>query len=401
MIAEKILVLASTFPRWRNDTEPGFVYDLSRLLAKKGASVAVLAPHHFRSKAAEVIEGIRVYRFPYFIPFLQKLSYDGGINANMSSSFVAKLQVPFFLIAELLYTALAIKKEKPGIVHAHWIIPQGFVAAVVKKLFNFRFKLVITSHAGDVFILKNRFLRFFAGFALKSADAVTANSSYTAAAVKKICNSDVSVIPMGVDLQRFSKAVAAASVRKKYGKPVILFVGRLAEKKGVSYLISAMPVVAKKYPDATLLIIGNGPEKSNLVALAGKLQVHRSIRFLGGIPNSELPKYYSAADVFVLPSIIAKSGDTEGLGVVLLEALASGVPVVASAVGGISDVIISGKTGILVPQKDSSTLAAAIVNLLKNKSLRKQLVRNGKSHVKSNYSWAVVSDKFFKLFQKL
>jgi len=398
MRLKKILVTASTFPRWKNDTESRFVYDLSQHLSKQ-YDITVLAPHHHNAKTHELMEGLKIVRFKYFFSSQQKLCYEGGIHENLKKSFLAKLQVPFFLLSEFVHTLALINKQKPSIVHAHWILPQGLVAAFIKKFFNRKFKLIVTSHAGDVFILNNPFLRFFARFTLKNSHAVTSNSSFTASAVKKVFNKPVSIIPMGVDLDKFRKS--ASSIRKKYSKPIILFVGRLAEKKGVHHLISAMPSVVASFPTAKLLIIGSGPEKNSLVSLANRLQLQKNISFLDSIPNSELPKYYSSADVFVLPSIVARSGDTEGLGVVLLEALASGLPAIASDVGGIPDVIINKKTGLLVAQKSTVSLATAILNLLNNKKLQKTLIKNGKRHINNNFSWKVVSKKFSDVYERV
>src|SRR3989344_4666043 len=152
---KKVLIIASTFPRWKNDAEPNFVYTLSSLLAKKGYEVIVLAPHYYGAKKFEIIGDLKVYRFPYFYPLrFQKLCYEGGILENLKKSFLAKIQIPSLLICEFFYTIKIIKKEKIDFIHAHWILPQGFIAAIVKNLYKIPF--IATAHAGDVFPLKNR-----------------------------------------------------------------------------------------------------------------------------------------------------------------------------------------------------------------------------------------------------
>ena len=400
MAIRKVLVTASTFPRWNGDTEPGFVYELSLRLSKR-FQVTVLAPHHPGAKRFEIVDGMRVHRFRYFFPSsLERLCYGGGILPNMKKSFLARLQLPFLVAAELFSLWMVAKKERPDIIHAHWILPQGFTAAIVSKLLGIPF--VVTAHAGDVFPLNKPLFRLLSRFSVSSAAAVTVNSRFTKAAVEKIAVSKaVQVIPMGVDLKLFSSPSAAAVVRKKYsvkGK-MLLFVGRLAEKKGVTYLITAMKSILQDFPGCKLIIVGDGPEKAALMQQSQQLGLSGSIIFTGSVPNSSLPSFYKAADVFILPSIVDSKGDTEGLGVVLLEAMAAGVPVVASNVGGIPDILIRNRTGLLVEQKDPDALAAAVIRLVENRFLAVKLAVAAKEHVRKNYSWELVSGRFAGLLK--
>lgn len=400
----KVLVTASSaFPRWKGDTTTAFVYDLSRQLAHMGFEVVALAPHHPGSSGFESFGGIRVHRFRYFLPAgLERLCYGAGILPNMKTSVFARLQLPFFVLAELFALLKVVMEEKPDIIHAHWILPQGFTAAIIGRLL--KIPVVVTAHAGDVFPLKSVLFRLLSRFSINSAAAVTVNSSYTKAAVEKIAHKAANVIPMGVDMKLFSSstASAAAAVRRRCGvsldDKMILFVGRLAEKKGVTYLVSAMAAVVKKFPDSKLVVVGDGPEKAALQLQVQHLGLSGSVIFAGSIPNPQLPPFYRAADVFVLPSIVDSRGDTEGLGVVLLEAVAAGTPVVASRIGGISDVVIHNGTGLLAEQKNHGQLAAAIVSLLKNRQLAKKLSAAAKRHVEAGFSWKSVSDEFAAVY---
>ena len=396
----RILVLATTFPRWRNDTEPAFVYELSTRLAKK-YDISVLAPHHNRAKTFEKFDGLTVYRFPYFYPFsLQKLCYEGGIFQNLKSRFAVRLLIPFFILSEVFSTFALVGRNKFNLLHAHWVIPQGFIAALIKKIYGVPY--IVTAHAGDVFPVKSRFLRVFARFALRNADYCTVNSDYTKNSVTKILPlKNIKIIPMGVDVGVFNKSGKSKAVRKKLsisGK-FILSVGRLAEKKGVIYLIMAMPAVLKQYPDAKLVIVGEGSEKDALKKKVLELNIKKSVIFAGNVKNNKLPDYYKSADVFVGPSIITKSGDTEGLGIVFLEALSAGTPAIGSNIGGIPDIIKDKKTGLLVEQKSPVKIADAIIEVLSNKGLAETLAKNGKAHVIKNYSWDNVAKKFSELIE--
>ncbi len=397
-----ILVTATTFPRWQHDAEPAFVYFLSRLLAKRGHTVINLVPHHPGAKLFEEKDGMKIYRFKYFFEKQQRLCYDGGILANLKKSRFAKLQVPLLVAAEYLAIRKILKKEKIDIMHAHWIIPQGYLAALIKKKFGIPY--IVTAHAGDVFPLKSTLLKRFGRIALRNCDACTVNSLATKKAVEAVMPLDrIHVIPMGVDLSAFSPSKKDASLRKQLGMPdqLILFVGRLAEKKGLTFLLDAMPTVLKKFPKAKLLIIGDGPLKSALEQQAQQLGIHKSVIFIGKMSNDELPRYYATADLFVGPSIVTASGDTEGLGVVFLEALASGTAVIGSNVGGIPDIIKDGITGLLVEQKNAKALAEKIIEMLRNLKLRQTLVKNGQKHIQRNYDWETIADEFDLLLKNV
>lgn len=162
-----------------------------------------------------------------------------------------------------------------------------------------------------------------------------------------------------------------------------------------------MSEILKKLSGSKLVIIGDGPEKEKLESLAKDLNLGKDVLFLGRIRNEELPRYYATADVFVAPSIVARSGDTEGLGVVLLEAIASGTCVIGSNVGGIPDIIRHNRTGLLVEEKNTSQLANAITSLLKNSKLQKKLRKNAIAHVKKAYSWDVVAKRFAGIYAKM
>ncbi|MBI3026862.1 glycosyltransferase family 4 protein [Candidatus Woesearchaeota archaeon] len=400
---KKVLVTATTFPRWKNDTEPDFVFKLCQLLAEKGHKIIVLVPHSHKSKKSETMGKLKIYRFPYFYPSkLQRLCYDGGVLENLKKSFLAKIQVPFLLISEYRHIIKITKKEKIDFIHAHWIVPQGFIAALIKKTCKLPF--ISTAHAADVFTPKNYITKMFARFAVKNSSYVTSNSSFTKSSILQICrNAQVNVIPMGVDLSSFNPKKKNTSLKKQLGikNKFILFVGRLVEKKGVEYLIKSMPIILSKMPKSKLVIIGDGPEKERLVNLTEELNLKSNVEFLGKLTNKDLPKFYASADVFVGPSIVTKNGDTEGLGVVFLEAIASGTCVLGSNVGGIPDIIKHKKTGILVEQKDHVALASAIINLLKNKKLQVQLAKNAISHIKNSYSWNTVAEKFDEIYRNM
>ena len=173
----KILVLASTFPRWKNDATPRFVYNLSERLASQ-YGIIVLSPHHSKAKKKEIMGKLDVRRFSYFKPeSMQRLCYEGGMIPNMKKNFLARMQLPLLIISEFFSAYNLIKKENISMIHAHWILPQGFVAAILKKIFGI--PLVVTIHGSDLFPLKSFIFRRLQSFVLGNADFVTVNSIAT------------------------------------------------------------------------------------------------------------------------------------------------------------------------------------------------------------------------------
>lgn len=294
-----------------------------------------------------------------------------------------------------------VKKHRPDVIHAHWIIPQGFVAALIKKIYKVPF--LVTAHGGDVFGLQGRFATIIKRFTLKNADRITAvsNAIKNEILAKISPNLEIEIASMGVDSERFSPDKKDDSIKARYRieGPFFLFVGRLTEKKGVKYLIEAMAIVIKRFPQAKLLIVGTGILEQELKTFANQLNLQNNIIFTGQIANAELPACYATADIFIGPSIIAKGGDTEGLGLTFVEAAMSGSVAIASNVGGISDVIEDGTTGFLVEQKSSSQIADKIITLLKDTSLLDQLKKQTRGKMINKFDWKIISEKYTNIIK--
>jgi len=398
----RVLVLASTFPRWSGDTEPPFVYNLCRSL-EDDFDITVLAPHASGAQDVERMEGMTVHRFRYFWPArAQQLAY-GGMLPTLKRNPWLWLQVPFFLTAELIQAIRLIRSEKVDVVHAHWLVPQGLVAGIAGLLT--RKPVVLTAHGGDVYGLRGGLASAVKRWALRRMTRVTAVSRDLARAIEELADGQpvpVDVISMGVDTRRFAGRRGAVKLRAKLGinGPMLLFVGRLAEKKGLGYLLDAMPAVLMRHPDATLVVVGDGPLRGELSMQAHDLGLVESVRFLGARRPEQLPEFYAAADVFAGPSIVAEGGDTESFGLVFAEAMACGCPVVASDVGGISDLVRHERTGLLVQQRNPEELALALCRLLDDKDLGRRLGRNARAHIRRHFSESVIAEQYEAVLQE-
>lgn len=395
-----ILTMASTFPRWKNDTTPSFVHGLSRRLANKYRKILVLAPHSENASKHEFLDGLEVYRFQYFYPSgLQRLAYGAGIIPNAISSFAAKLNIPFFLLSEYIAAKKLIDKYKPDIIHAHWIVPQGILAAFAK--IN-KSKLIVSVHGSDLFPLKNSLFKSLQRAALKNCDACTVNSEATKNEIIRRFSeykNKVRVIPMGVDTRLFSKRNVKSKFKDYSNQKIVLFTGRLNEQKGIEYLIKSMTIVNKKIRNARLLIIGEGEYRNEMQKLADSLRV-KNIEFIGSVPHQKLADYYNLADVFVLPAVTSRIG-TEGQGLVLLEAMACGTAVIGTKTGGIKFIIKNIQNGLLARERDESDLAENIIKVISDSRLRQKLSKNGIEFVRQNYSWETIVKKFDKLYREL
>lgn len=393
---KRILVLTSTFPRWEGDREPPFVFELSRRL-KTHFDIMVLAPHATGAKRTETFENIEVHRFRYFFCGWQRLAYEGGILANLKKNRLNYLLIPFFMVAESLSILRLLKSFKVDVIHAHWLIPQGIVALGALMFSNQRPAVVCTSHGGDLYGLSGKLLTQIKRWVIRKTDKLTVVShAMKDYAMTLSGRSDISVISMGVDLT--GRFVPASEENRSANE--LLYVGRLVEKKGVRYLILAMPDILKEHPQAKLTIAGDGPEKKELQELARRLGIDMQVNFLGSVDNAALPKLYQRTGVFVVPSVMARGGDQEGLGLVIVEALGCACAVIASDLPAIKDVVIDGVTGLVCRQKDSADLAQKILHLLNNPGLREQLGNQGRDYVAERFDWEIVAHRYAALLEQ-
>jgi glycosyltransferase involved in cell wall biosynthesis len=396
----KICMLTSSFPRFKGDPAGIFIYNLCVQLIKEETEVEVIAPHALGCKFSENWDGIRIHRFPYFYPFkYQRLCYGAGILQNMRQNVPAIVQLPFLIIAEFLYSLWRIKRGKIDLIHAHWSIPQGLIGILCRYICGV--PCVTTIHGSDIYGLRLPLINPLNAKTIQCSNVCTANSKPTARAIREISGrGDIEIIPMGINPSFFKQSSEVEYLKKRLGvsRKAILFVGRLIDWKGIEYLVKAVPQVLKTYPGTKLLLVGSGPQKNRLITLSRSLGITNTVLFIGEVSQEELRKFYSIATVFVLPSIVNDKGETEGLGVVLLEAMACGVPVIGSNIGGIPDIIRDSETGLLAAQKNPCDLAQKITRLFTDEDLKKRIIENGLKLVKENFSWDVIADKFIKLY---
>ncbi|MFJ8646593.1 glycosyltransferase family 4 protein [Streptomyces sp. NPDC093546] len=239
----------------------------------------------------------------------------------------------------------------------------------------------------------------------EGTDTLTYLGEYTrsriAAALTPEAAARMTQLPPGVDEKTFHPGSGGDAVRERLGlaeRPVVVCVSRLVPRKGQDTLISAMPAILARVPDAVLLIVGGGPYEKDLRRLAAETGVAGSVRFTGAVPWEELPAHYGAGDVFAMPCRTRRGGlDVEGLGIVYLEASATGLPVVAGDSGGAPDAVLDGETGWVVRGSSSAECADRIVTLLEDPELRRRMGERGRAWVEEKWRWDLLAERLQRL----
>lgn len=389
----RALVTTSTFPRWEGDSTARFVRDLAELAAPEW-SVTVLAPHHPGAAGAETLGGLEVRRFPYFFPrSLQRLCYEGGILPNARSSVLAAAQLPALLLAELAATRARLRAGAFELVHAHFLVPQGWVAA--RLLRSSALPLVVSVHGSDLFALGGPIARAAQRAVVARADIVTVNSDATAHELEARvpgARSKIVTLPMGHDPTIFRAGAHAPRTPRR-----ILYVGRLSRQKGADVLLEAFPRVLARVPAATLAIVGDGPAQASLRARAAALGVEHRVELLGARPRGVIAELYRSCAVTVVPSR-AGSGGEEGQGLVAIEAMACGCPVVATRSGGLPSLLGDDERGLLVAPQDPRALAEAIVATLTGPDAARRRAQVAREHVGARFTWAAIKPKLLDVY---
>ncbi len=405
IVMKKILIVTSTFPQGSEDIVTArFVYELAGALTKY-YKVHVLAPQFNNSKRDESVNGVNIHRFRYFFPSsFQLLSSGHGMLNDIKKNFLALFQLPAFFFSELINVINIIRREKIDIVNAHWAIPQGLICSLAKKITGV--SLVVTVHAADVFLLKRAgfFGRTIMRFILKNSGAILPVSNYIKDQVISLSSlpKPYKVISMGTDIDKFNAKIDKKAARARLNlndKFTFLFVGKLVEKKGLEHLMRALKILKDKNRDFKLLIAGGGPLEGQLKVLMRDLGLVGEVRFMGWVNNDLLPDIYSSSDVFIAPSIFDKRGETEGLPVVIIEAMACGVPVIASRVSGIPEIVSDNINGFLCSPGDPVDLAKKMDEILSCKDIGR--LRDGAIQTSRNYSWQSISEKYKLAIEEL
>jgi glycosyltransferase involved in cell wall biosynthesis len=397
----KVLVIGSVYPRFHEDAEVPWLRTSIAHLKQAGVEIQILAPAYKGLKSHE-IDGVKVNRFRYAPAGWEFLTHEEGAPSKMASKpWLQLLAIPY-IISGFFKCITICRKFRPDVIHAHWPFPHAYIALGAAKLF--RIPLVLNFHGAELLLIrKKKWVKPLLKFAIGQAQAVFANSSFTAGKIKALRNVDVEWSPYGTTLE--TGEISAEPTQAPHpinGKFKILFVGRHIERKGICYLIEAAKYLPRDQFE--IRIVGVGDLTDKLKAQAAEVSTTpdaANIIFTGKLSPEELANEYKTANVFTLPAIVDSKGDTEGLGVVLIEAMELGLPVVASNVGGIPDVVVDGVSGILVPEKNPEALASAYKRLAADPELLKQLLTGAQKRIAECFTWGKIVKRQIAVYEKI
>lgn len=394
----RLISLATTYPDSAESTKPRFVHLLNKELVNLGVDVLTICPHSKNATKSEIIEGVKIKRFGY-LP--QRFELDSTSIPDEIRTKSGFLKVVIMITKFFLSTFFLCLKDKPDIVHGQWAFPGGYIAYLMSKIFGA--KSVVTVHYAEIPLLqKFNFLRKIVVNGLNRSFKVIAVSHYTKRKLIELGVKEENIIVIRSTpnfVSHVSNKEFLEEFRKKFVAPdhkLILFWGRLVEHKGVKYLIQSIPKIQTK--NIHLIIVGDGIMKEELQKLTKSLDLNDKVTFYGKASHEELGWIHDISDVFVCPSIIDDRGNTEGLGLVIPEAMESGLPVIASSVGGIVDIIKNWENGILIPEKSPDSIARAIDDIFTDTELKEKIISNSKNTLKE-FSPEIISKQYMEIFE--
>jgi len=385
--------LTTIYPDTPTSKKHKFVHALNKELVKLGIDVKTITPHSKGSSTQQMMDSVIIKRFRY-LPEKHEIGFV-NITELVSSSKIGFTKGLLMFLGFFFSTFIECLKEKPDVIHGHWAFPGGLIAYFIAKIFKKKF--IVTVHGLNIF-QKFKFLERIVVHSLNHSSIVVANSDHT----------KNELIKMGVRKDKIIKIFPAPNFvvqikddnilkqyKTKFTEPsnkIILFVGRLDKVKGVEYLIRSLLEV--KTVKVHLIIAGNGILFDQLQNLTKSLCLQTKVTFVGRVDDAELALLHGISDVFVCPSIV------EPLGLVIPEAMESELPVIATPVGGIPDMVKHEINGLLVEQKNPLSIAEAVERILTDKDFERKIVANAKETVKDFYP-KVTARKHFEIFQSI
>jgi glycosyltransferase involved in cell wall biosynthesis len=400
----RIAPVAHSYPRFPGDSNGTFVERICQELAKLGHAVDVLVPDDVALSLADRAP-LTVTSFRYLVPrSAQRLGYSRTLERDTGIKATAALAAPLYFLCGARALARHVRRRGSELVHAHWILPNGYLAARAKRRTGVRYAAYL--HGSDVFMAeRNALFRRLAAVALREADYVVSCSPDLAERLLTVGGREhaakVHLVPYGADLPTPPTAEELASARARLGLApedrVIVAVGRLVDKKGFDVLVAALPALAAREPRVKLVLGGGGPLSAPLAAQARELGVAAHVVFAGPLSHPQVLATQALGELFVMPSVRDREGNVDGLPVVIPEAMACGKPVVATAIAGIPLAVADGETGLLFPERDAAALADAVARLLADRELAGRLGRAARARVERELTWEAIGRRHDEL----
>jgi glycosyltransferase involved in cell wall biosynthesis len=407
----RVLHLATTYPLHAGDSNAAFIQSIAEGLASRGHEIDVVVPWHPRLQLERPGAKVRLIAFRYsptrrWYPwgYAQALTADRSLRGDAYLAAVPAAVTSWWALRREL------GRRRYDILHAHWLLPNAPIAAAARRAGAP--PLVISCHGSGVYLAeRSGWGGRAARWALDRAAAATGCSGDLTRRLAAFgVGPEPRRMPYGADIERFAplepmaRASERAAIAERHGLPVddrwLLAVGRLVYKKGFDVLVRALPAVLERQPATRLLFVGSGPLGDELERIAAAAGVADRVHLLGARPHAELPGYYAAADLVVVPSVVDADGNVDGLPNTLMEGLSSGTPVLASRVAGIPDVVTDGENGVLVPPGDPEALALAAAGLLGDRQRAGAIGAASRAVAVARFGWDRVAERFEALYDE-
>jgi glycosyltransferase involved in cell wall biosynthesis len=400
-----ILALTSSYPRFEGDPTAPFVESITRHLALRGHTVHLVLPQNKKWRRPSTEGGVHYHPYRYsprrtWTPWGYSESLEGGVRIKRSLYALA----PAVAASALWTCGRVLSRGEFDLVHAHWVIPNGPIGALVAR--RHRLPLVVSLHGSDISLSqRSEWVGRLTRSTFAHTAAVTAPSrDLLERATRLGAKGTLEPIPYGADVSAFAPDPEAAQrVRDRFGlgphHTVVAGVGRLIPVKGFDYLVEAHARASATHPELRLILVGDGDAREELTERARLLGVADTVTFAGTAARDEVPAYLAASDVVVVPSV-HYGGYVDGLPNVALEAMAAGKPLVATRVGGLPD-LVHPENGVLVDERDIDGLADAIVTLSRDRELRTRLGDRGRALIRDSMSWEIVAERFESVFERV
>ncbi len=404
--SQTVVMVTTSYPRFPGDGIGSFMEPIARGVAARGHRVHVVAPWHPTIQRPASEDGVAFHFFRYApVRRLNVFGYAAALQADVRLRRSAYLVAPLAIVAGCCATRRIVRRTGATILHGHWVVPGGAIAAAAAG----RIPLIVSLHGSDVYLAeRHAFARHAAAATLRRAAWTTACShDLRIRAIALGAQGDrIEVVPYGVDADRFRPDPPARARRRDTlglpdSTPLLFAAGRLVRKKGFEYLIDAVGRLRVEWPSLHLVIAGEGDLRQELHERAASAGVADRVRLVGSVGQEEIPSYLSAADLAVVPSVRDDAGNVDGLPNVVMEALASGTPLVTTSAGGSGAVATEGHTARLVPERDAASLAIAIDNLLRDPGRRAQLGATARARVLQEHGWPRVAERFEAVYARV
>lgn len=404
----KLLVTTSTFPANHTDPVPAFVKEqviwMKRL--HPDLTVHILAPHSSYSRTNNITkhDDFTEHRFHYFLPHRWEKLAGRGIQPALKENKLLYLLIPFLVVFQTISTYRLVRKLKPDVIYAHWFTPQAITAAFVARVTGTKFAFY--THASDVIVLKSLpFSKNLVAWVCKQAFFYAASSVQTATKLRYFetnktrdaIEAKLHIVPMGASFSEAS-TTTIRNTRKELGiqddEQVILFMGRLVDRKGIDILIDAFSILAARHPDIKLVIAGDGQERLKFVEQAHNLQLGKRVIFAGYVSGDRKAALHTISDVTCVPSVNV-GHNSEGLPVVFMEATIYNTVTVVSNVTGAHETVTSGKDSFVFQEKSVPDLVDALDKALSVAHDDAFLKRVKK--LSNKFRWEHVAEEHYRL----